>query len=251
VAAHRVREDVPRAQRRRESHADVLIGRGAAAATLDHMRLTMLTLAAALAGCDQFMLADSESSTLPPSPHPHEPTQSLLSAGVVSLAADHGTPLDVLHVRVTIAADGARPTTASTVTATVALPGEPPFAALAANADLPELPVTMVEPGDREAIDLYFPLAASTTPDSRYLFTWTLVTADGPMTLAETFAATPARPALVLGAARYWWFSSMFPPQSYRHQDGIITPEPPVGAEVRPTIIDDDVPPVTEECAVW
>ena len=215
------------------------------------MKLVTVAAVLALAGCDE--VVGIETGLDPTAREPSRPAQpsAVVTEGVIQLVPDGGPPVEVVHVRVTIAATGDVPTTAHVSTATIAMPGAPTAWPIAANGSLRELPIVVVEPGDREPVDLYFPVAASASDDARYTFAWTLHTPTGPLALRESPALGVVDAAAPLGSGRYWWFSTTYAWPTARHEDGIITPKPPIWAEVRPTIAVLDDEPVSKECEDW
>jgi hypothetical protein len=186
-------------------------------------------LALALAG-----FASTTTIALPRSaPHGNVEISSL---GIASLVPDDGPPIATLHVRMAIA------NTNDTVAwaldgqnAWLDIPGETRTSALFLNSDLATLPLAIIDPGQRQVIDFYFPVPAYVTTEhdlATFDVAWRVGTSAGNYETRTLFLRDQRPDAtgptdLAFGWGRYWWADPKYPWASYYHRPGFAVPRPP------------------------
>jgi hypothetical protein len=177
---------------------------------------------------------------------PSEGRVAVGSVGYVRLVPDVGDPVDALHVR-TVISGLDRVVTGDGTVAQLTTPGGI-VRPIAVNANAPGSPIVIAERGAREIVDLYFPPVGG--PGTTLAFAWTVSTPRGPYAIhADVQPGMDGGwgPALSLGGAKHWWFAATYDWSAYRHDDGVITTQPPHSAKVRT----DDREPREVECNDW
>lgn len=161
----------------------------------------------------------------------------LASYGLAELTPDGGLPMTALHVRMTVANQRDDVPWSIDFTRTrLDIPGEHRIAPTFVNANIPTLPLAIVERGERVLADLYFalpPRIAAENDLRKFDVTW-VVARDGRLLESRTrfeharkgapLEATPVPP---LGASRAWWFDPAYPWSTYYHRPGRLVPRPP------------------------
>jgi len=214
------------------------------------LRLLTCATFASLVGCDQIsglgMDSESPGSRATTVEAPSEGRVAVGSVGYVRLVPDRGEPVEALHVR-TVISGLDRVVSADATVAQLTTPGGivRPFAV---NADSPSSPIVVAERGAREIVDLYFPPVGGV--GAKLAFVWTVSTPRGPYAIrADVLPGMDSGwgPAVSVGGAKNWWFATTHDWSTYRHEDGVITTQPPHSAKVRT----EDREPREIECNDW
>jgi len=230
------------------------------------MRTFFALMIVCATGCDQLPTAgasrddDSAATTGSSTPEiqpprvrwttPHEGAV-LSSAERVMLVPEHGSAIEVLHVRVGLSSQLGRLSGDASL-ASLEILGRPTAHPIAMNATTPTLPLALVDPESPQTLDLFFGLPTDWV-GMWGVFAWSVSTVDGPIplrALLQIDGASAGKPAL---AGRDWWFASSYPWPTYRHQDGIITVQPPTTATLlqpQPKLREDD-DRIPNPCDQW
>ncbi|HTR50353.1 MAG TPA: hypothetical protein VMJ10_06565 [Kofleriaceae bacterium] len=222
------------------------------------MRFLFLLAIACTSGCEQLSTPGSEreatagltrsTETIPAPPvrwtTSHEGIE-LSTAGMVSLVPDRGGSFEVMHVRVALS-PRVGTFSADASAAQLDLPGLPALHPIAANAKLSTLPIASIEAGDVETLDLFFRLPTDRVGQTA-VFSWFASTSRASIVLRALVPVAgdvADKPKL---AGDRWWFTSAYDWSTFRHEDGVITPQPPTTAYV-PQFDDDAIP---NPCDEW
>jgi hypothetical protein len=193
----------------------------------------------------------------------------LASHGVAKLLTDDGLTIAVLHLRAEIAN--------TTRDQPWALDASKPRVELASgqigpafvNSDVPTLPITILDPGERRTIDFYFPLRSDLADRGGpmgFTVTWA-INAPARIVRIASFdrtawfnrpTAVPSECQPLAGWGQHWWFDPSYPWPTYRHGPGIITSRPPSHVVViSPPRWEEELPdaaqddPYELECDQW
>jgi hypothetical protein len=154
-------------------------------------------------------------------------TIELASFGTAELVPDEGSPIDALHVRMSVTNIADDTPWAIDLSAATVGGVHPVFV----NSDLTTLPIAVVGRGERRTVDMYFPTAEQPTG---FDFACPLKTSAGRIEARARFVRDAAtKPAsATLGVATAWWSNPAYPWSTYYHRPGVLVPRPPKSAFV-------------------
>ncbi|HUJ60386.1 MAG TPA: hypothetical protein VLX92_17915 [Kofleriaceae bacterium] len=217
------------------------------------MRTLCLLAVVCTAGCDQLSNVGSigSSAEQPETTGIHWATPhdgvELSAPGKVSLVPDRGAAIDVLHVRVALTSR-AGTVSGDASTAALVIPGYATAHPIAVNAPIATLPVALIDPSTPTTLDLFFPLPADRAGPG--VFAWSVSTPHGVVAVRAALPLDLAAPASSLAGQR-WWFAPTYGWTTFRHQDGVITVQPPRSATISGAVESDDDRAIPNPCDEW
>jgi hypothetical protein len=167
----------------------------------------------------------------------------LSSYGLVVITPDRGAPMTTLHLRMRVTnEEDPSPWSVSFSRVAIELP-DARIPATFINADLPTLPVAIIERRESVLADLYFAMPTRVKTDAdiaSFDVAWRVATTgrspEGRIHFERAGAAAPPElvPTPELGLGQHWWFDPHYAWPTYYYRPGRATPRPPKFVVVKP-----------------
>jgi hypothetical protein len=169
-------------------------------------------------------------------PEAPEGDVELASYGVTDVQTDNGGSVRVMHVRMVIANNGgAQPWTVDTREIELELAGEGKSRAAFVNASGAGLPIVTIPPGQKQTLDLFFPLPQKLDEADRiaaFDVLWRVHAATRVFAERTTFERAELQPyeppyddydyGMGFGVAPFWWYDPLWPSYTFVHPAPVI-----------------------------